>query len=208
MKKTIIISLLSITLIMFIKLMKLGSLFTMLSVPFTQNATADKPTNMETSTGKSIYDYKMKTLDGKEIDLAQYKGKKVVILNTASACGYTPQYADWQKFHEANKDKVVVLGFPCNDFGSQEKGSSGEIATFCQKNYGVTFQMFEKVKVKGEGKSPLYQYLSDKNLNGWNDKEPSWNFCKYLINEKGEVINFFASGVKPTDSAFLDALKK
>ena len=193
---------------MLANLMKLGSLFTMLSVPFTQNVATDRPSNMNNTSKSTIYDFKMKGLDGKEIDLAQYKGKKVVILNTASACGYTPQYADWQKFHVANAGKVVVLGFPCNDFGSQESGGSGEIATFCQKNYGVTFQMFEKVKVKGDGQSPLYKYLSDKTLNGWNDKVPTWNFCKYLINEKGEVINFFASGVKPTDAAFLEALNK
>lgn len=155
----------------------------------------------------SFYDFSLKSLDGKEtINFAKYKGKKIVLLNTASACGYTPQYADWQKFHELHGDKVVVLGVPANNFGGQEPGSNNEIATFCQKNYGVSFQMLEKVSVVGSDQHPLYKYLSKKDLNGWNDKEPTWNFCKYVINEKGEVSHFFASGVKPTSPEFMKAV--
>ncbi|CAH0995729.1 Thioredoxin/glutathione peroxidase BtuE [Emticicia aquatica] len=155
----------------------------------------------------SFYDFKLKSLDGKdEIDFAKYKGKKVVVLNTASECGYTPQYADWQKFHKEHGDKVVVLGFPANNFGGQEPGSNKEIATFCQKNYGVTFQMLEKVSVVGNDQHPLYKWLTNKDLNGWNDKAPTWNFCKYVINEKGEVSHFFASGVKPNSPEFLNAV--
>ncbi|MGR3810407.1 glutathione peroxidase [Jiulongibacter sp. NS-SX5] len=154
----------------------------------------------------SLYDFKMTSLDGQEIDLAEYKGKKVVILNVASKCGYTPQYADWQKFHEENGDKVAVLGFPANNFGGQEPGSDEEIATFCEKNYGVSFQMFSKIEVKGADQHPLYQWLSKKELNGLIDQAPSWNFCKYVVNESGEVTHFFASGVKPENPEFMAAV--
>ncbi len=156
---------------------------------------------------KSFYEFKMPSLVGAEsIDFSKYKGKKIVILNTASKCGYTSQYEDWQKFYELHGDKVVVLGFPANNFGSQEPGTSDEIATFCKKNYGVTFQMFAKIDVTGANQHPLYKWLSDKNLNGWNDKAPTWNFCKYVVNEQGQLTNFFASGVKPNDAEFKKAV--
>jgi glutathione peroxidase len=158
---------------------------------------------------KSFYEFKMKALDGKSVvDFSQYRGKKVVVLNVASECGFTPQYADWEKFYEENKANVVVLGFPANNFGGQEPGSGEEIATFCKKNYGVTFPMFEKISVVGSDQHPLYQWLSKKELNGWNDKVPTWNFCKYLISERGELVSFFASKVKPTSDEFQEALKK
>ncbi len=192
---------------MIVGLMKIGTLLTALAVPFTKNTAVSKPENMEVVAGKNFHSFKMKGIDGKEIDFSQFKGKKIIILNTASKCGYTPQYADWEKFHKANKD-VVILGFPANEFGGQEPGSNSEIASFCQVNYGVSFQMMEKVVVKGNSKCELYQWLTDKGQNGWNEKEPSWNFCKYVINEKGELANFFASGVKPTSPEFLEALKK
>jgi glutathione peroxidase len=164
-----------------------------------------KPVNVMTK--GSFYDFSLKSLDGKEtIDFSKYKGKKVVVLNTASECGYTPQYADWQAFYKEHGDKIVVLGVPANNFGGQEPGSNKEIATFCQKNYGVTFQMLEKVSVVGSDQHPLYKWLSKKDLNGWNDKEPTWNFCKYVINEKGEVSHFFASGVKPNSPEFKKAV--
>lgn len=155
---------------------------------------------------KSLYDFTVTSLDGKPVALKKYEGKKVVILNTASKCGFTPQYADWEKFYKEHGDKIVVLGFPANNFMSQEPGSNSEIASFCQKNYGVTFPMFEKVSVKGDDKSPLYAWLTTKSLNGWNDQEPSWNFCKYVINEKGELANFFNSKVKPDDAEFKKAV--
>jgi len=155
----------------------------------------------------SFYDFSLKSLDGKEtIDFSKYKGKKVVVLNTASECGYTPQYADWQAFNKEYGDKIVVLGVPANNFGGQEPGTNKEIASFCQKNYGVTFQMLEKISVVGSDQHPLYKWLSKKDLNGWNDKEPTWNFCKYVINEKGEVSHFFASGVKPNSPEFKKAI--
>jgi glutathione peroxidase len=154
------------------------------------------PTENIMTTG-SFYDFKLAAIDGKTIDFSAFKGKKVLIVNTASECGYTPQYAGLQELHEKHGDKVVILGFPCNNFGGQEPGSSDEIASFCSKNYGVTFQMMEKVKVKGDGISPLYTWLTSKEANGWNEEAPNWNFCKYLINEEGKLVNFFTSGVKP-----------
>ena len=192
---------------MIVGLMKIGSLLTALALPFTQNMAKSRPENTDSVAGKNFHSFKMKGIDGKEIDFSQFKGKKIIVLNTASKCGYTPQYADWEKFHKANKD-VVILGFPANEFGGQEPGSNSEIASFCQLNYGVSFQMMEKVVVKGSSKCELYQWLTDKSQNGWNEKEPSWNFCKYIINEKGELANFFASGVKPTSPEFIEALKK
>ena len=187
--------------------MKVGSLLGALAIPFTQNEHVERPENFTVSSTKNLHEFKMKSLDGKDVDLSIYKGKKVVILNTASKCGFTPQYGDWEKFYEANKGKVVVLGFPANEFNGQEPGSDAEISTFCQKNYGVTFPMFSKVVVKGEGKCDLYKFLTTKSLNGWNDKEPSWNFCKYVVNEKGELTHFFASGVKPDSKEFMEAIK-
>jgi glutathione peroxidase len=193
---------------MIANLMKIGSLLSALALPFTQNTALSRPNNTEmNAAAPNFYQFKMKGIDGKEIDFSQFKGKKIIVLNTASKCGYTPQYADWEKFHQANKD-IVILGFPANEFGGQEPGTNSEIATFCQKNYGVSFQMMEKVVVKGEEKCSLYTWLTDKSKNGWNDKEPSWNFCKYVINEKGELVNFFASGVKPSSPEFIAALNK
>lgn len=155
---------------------------------------------------KTLYDFTVKSIDGKPVSLSGFKGKKVVILNVASKCGYTPQYADWERFYKEHGDKIVVLGFPANNFMSQEPGSNEDIATFCQKNYGVTFPMFEKIDVVGEKQHPLYGWLSTKSLNGWNDKAPSWNFCKYVVNEKGQLTHFFASGTKPNDPEFKKAV--
>jgi glutathione peroxidase len=174
------------------------------------NLLSDK-NQIKTSTGNmeylgSFYDFKIKSLDNKDLDLSQYKGKKVVLVNVASKCGFTPQYADWEKFHETYGDKIVVIGIPANNFMSQEPGSNSDIAEFCQKNYGVNFQMTEKVEVIGEKQHPLYQWLSKKNQNGWNDQAPTWNFCKYVINEDGKVTHFFASKILPTSEEFKKAV--
>jgi glutathione peroxidase len=155
---------------------------------------------MLTTTGQSIYDFKINSLEGEEIDFAKYNGKNLLIVNVASRCGFTPQYADLEKLHEEFGDQVVVLGFPANNFGSQEPGSNLEIAEFCQKNYGVKFQMFEKISVKGEDQHPLYQWLKEKT-----GQEPSWNFCKYLVKPDG-TVQFFPSKVKPLDKEILNAL--
>jgi glutathione peroxidase len=148
------------------------------------------------------------SIDEKQtIDFSLYKGKKVVVLNVASKCGYTDQYADWEKFYRLNKEKVVVLGFPSNEFLWQERGSNNEIAAFCTLTYGVTFPMFQKTTVRGSDKSPLYQWLTKPDLNGWNKQEPLWNFCKYLIDENGNLRAFFSSKIKPDDEAFLMQFK-
>lgn len=162
-------------------------------------ATATVPT-------QSFYDFKMLAIDGTEIDLSQYKGKKVLVVNTASKCGFTPQYKDLEALHQKMGDKLVILGFPANNFMGQEPGSNTEIASFCQKNYGVTFQMFEKIDVVGKNQHPLYKFLSDKTLNGWNDQAPSWNFCKYLIDENGRLLKFYKSGVNPLDDEIVNAV--
>jgi glutathione peroxidase len=146
---------------------------------------------------KSIYEFNLKTLDGKDLSLAQFKGKKMLIVNVASKCGYTPQYKNLQALHEKYGDKIAVIGFPANDFGGQEPGSANEIQEFCSKNYGVTFQMMEKISVKGKNMHPLYQWLSNKELNGSCDDGPKWNFGKYLISEDGKVIKFFGSNTDP-----------
>ena len=142
----------------------------------------------------TLYDFKINSLDGKTIDFSQYKGKTLLIVNTASECGYTRQYADLQKLNETFGDKVVILGFPANNFGGQEPGTNTEIASFCKKNYGVTFQMFEKISVKGNDQHPLYAFLKEKT-----GQEPSWNFCNYLVKPDG-TVKFFKSSVKPMDN--------
>jgi glutathione peroxidase len=149
----------------------------------------------------TIYDFKMKSLDGQEIDFAQYRGKNLLIVNTASKCGFTPQYGELEKLHEQYGDKVVVLGFPANNFMWQEPGSNEDIASFCQKNYGVKFQMFEKISVKGKHKHPLYKWLEGKS-----GHTPSWNFCKFLIDKNGEVTGYYASKVSPLDPEIIQKI--
>jgi glutathione peroxidase len=186
---------------------KLLFVFAIIAIACTSSVQKQNPQNItsldQLIMEKSIYDFKMKDINGEEVDFSQFKGKKLLLVNVASKCGYTPQYEDLQKLHEMHGDKVVIIGFPANNFGGQEPGSNEEIKQFCSENYGVTFTMMDKVSVKGADKDPLYRWLSDKDLNGWNDKEPSWNFCKYFINEKGELLKFFPSSVKPTDEEIL-----
>jgi glutathione peroxidase len=148
----------------------------------------------------TIYDFKVNSLEGELIDFAKYTGKTLLIVNVASKCGFTPQYADLQQLEEQYAGKVTVLGFPANNFGAQEPGSSVQIAEFCEKNYGVTFQMFEKISVKGDDQHPLYQFLKEKT-----GQEPSWNFCKYLVKPDG-TIKFFPSKVKPLDKEIVDEI--
>ncbi len=144
----------------------------------------------------SIYDFKVPSLDGKQIDFSSFKGKKILIVNTASKCGYTPQYAGLQELHEKYPE-LVIIGFPANNFGGQEPGSNEEIKTFCQKNYGVTFTMAEKVSVKGKNIHPLFKYLTAE-AKQMGVKEPiKWNFTKFLIDEKGKLIGVYDSKVKP-----------
>jgi glutathione peroxidase len=157
---------------------------------------------------KSFYDFKMKALDGKMISFSKFKGKKVMCVNVASKCGNTPQYTDLQKLHEMYGKDLVILGFPANNFGGQEPGTNLEIAEFCKENYGVTFQMFEKISVKGDDMAPLYQWLSKKEYNGWNSDEPTWNFCKYLIDENGKLVAYFGAKVQPLSDEIMAKIKE
>ncbi len=167
-----------------------------------------RPNQMENTTTKSFYDFKLTSLDGKEeISMERYKGKKVLLVNVASKCGLTPQYKELQQLHEKHGDKVVILGFPANDFMGQEPGTNDQIGEFCQKNYGVSFQMFAKIGVKGSDQHPLYQWLSQKEQNGWNAQSPDWNFAKYLVSEKGELLNFFPARTLPMSAEILAAVQ-
>lgn len=157
--------------------------------------------------GKTIYDYKVESLDGGEINFADFKGKKILIVNTASECGFTPQYADLEKVYQQYKDKVVIVGFPANNFGGQEPGTNAEIGAFCQKNYGVTFPMAAKVSVKGDDTAPIFKYLTEKELNGVKNTAILWNFTKFLIDENGKLIDTFISTTKPTDDAIVKYFK-
>ena len=147
----------------------------------------------------SIYDYSFSDINGNEISLSSFKGKKVMFVNVASKCGFTPQYADLQEVHEKYGDKVVIIGFPCDQFGGQEPGDEEQIKSFCQKNYGVEFLMASKIDVKGSNQHPIYVWLTNKSANGVEDSKVMWNFQKYLIDENGKYMNYFKSGVKPTD---------
>lgn len=149
----------------------------------------------------SVYDFKMKSLSGKEVDFSQFLGKNLLIVNTASKCGYTYQYEGLQKLHEQYGNNVTVLGFPANNFLWQEPGSNEKIEEFCQVNYGVTFPMFEKISVKGSDQHPLFSWLEIKS-----GKKPSWNFCKYLIDKSGNVAGFFDSKVEPLDKRIVDKI--
>ncbi len=146
----------------------------------------------------SIYDFKVSGLDGKPIELAKYKGKKILIVNTASKCGYTPQYADLQKLYDQYKGKLVVIGFPANNFKQQDPGTNAEIQEFCTEKYGVTFPMSEKVSVKGDDISPLFKYLTDEAVKMGVEDPIKWNFTKFLIDEKGKLVAVFPSKVLPT----------
>ena len=153
----------------------------------------------------SFHDLKATDINGNEVDLSTFAGKKVLVVNTASECGYTPQYAQLQELYDTYKDQgLVVIGFPSNDFGGQEPGSEAEIATFCQKNYGVTFTMISKVHTKGSEQHPVYAWLTQRELNGKLDSEVKWNFQKYLINADGTLHTMLASGTSPLDPPVLN----
>lgn len=156
----------------------------------------------------SIYDFKVAGLSGGTIDFAAFKGKKILIVNTASECGYTPQYEDLQKLYEKYKDRLVIIGFPANNFGAQEPGTNEEIAGFCKKNYGVTFPMAAKISVKGNDIAPIYRWLTEKQYNGYDNTSVKWNFQKYLINEKGELVGVYYSRAKPMGREMQEAIEK
>ncbi|MCX6238224.1 MAG: glutathione peroxidase [Bacteroidia bacterium] len=151
---------------------------------------------------KTLYDFKVTTLDGQAFDLSSLKGKKVLVVNTASKCGLTPQYATLQKLYDTYKDRnFVIVGFPANNFASQEPGTNTEIKEFCTKNYGVTFPMMSKISVKGNDIDPLYKWLTQKSLNGVVDAEVQWNFQKFMIDEQGKLVGFVTPKELPNSPA-------
>lgn len=150
--------------------------------------------------------FQIKDIDGNSINTKDWKGKKVLLVNVASKCGYTPQYEDLQTLSEKYKDKLIVIGLPCNQFMGQEPGTAEEIKSFCSKNYGVTFTITEKIEVKGDGQHPIYQWLTSKENNGLENSKVKWNFQKYLLDENGKLIKHFDPGVKPLDEEITSSL--
>ncbi|TYB72633.1 glutathione peroxidase [Bizionia saleffrena] len=145
----------------------------------------------------SIYDISMRSLTGKPIDFTNYKGKHILFVNVASKCGFTPQYKDLETLSNTYKDALVVIGVPCNQFGNQEPGNSEDIETFCEVNYGVTFLITEKVAVKGKNQHPLYKWLTQESRNGNKSSSVKWNFQKYLVDPKGELLDYYYSTTSP-----------
>lgn len=170
----------------------------------TASNTTNKTKTSETMQKQSIHQFKVEDLEGKEFDFSTLKGKKILVVNTASKCGLTPQYKELQALYEKyGNEKFVIVGFPANNFMSQEPGTNEEIGAFCQKNYGVTFPMMTKIDVKGEGQHPIYQFLTQKSKNGLEDNDVEWNFQKYLINENGELEKVISPRTSPMDSSVI-----
>ena len=178
-----------------------------LSLAFTTHRPAPMHPTETAATPGTVYDFTVKTIDGKDVKLSKYKGKKILIVNTASKCGFTPQYKELEELSKKYGNKVTVLGFPSNSF-NQELASNEEVSSFCEKNYGVTFPLFSTVAVKGDDATPLYKFLADKDKNGAVSDAPSWNFCKYLVDEKGHVVAFYPSKVKPLSDELVTAINK
>jgi glutathione peroxidase len=159
-----------------------------------------------THSTKPIFDYSYKAMDGSTVEMSVYRGKKILIVNVASKCGFTPQYDELEKLAIQYKEKLTVIGFPANNFMGQEPGTNEEIATFCRSTYGVTFPMSQKISVIGDNQHGIFKWLTDASLNGWNSRPPKWNFYKYLIDEKGELIHVFPSTTTPLSSDITDLL--
>lgn len=170
---------------------------------YSQNADSS---NQEVKTSSDFYNFKLITLQGDTIPFSDFKSKKVLLVNVASKCGYTPQYAQLQELHEKYWNKVVIIGFPANNFGSQEPGTNSDVLNFCTKNYGVTFLMSEKISVKGLNQHPIFQWLTNKSRNGWNQESPQWNFYKYLMDEEGHLRKVFPSSVLPTSEEIVNEI--
>jgi glutathione peroxidase len=173
-----------------------------------QNKVSNQLTSAQPMEKQTIYQFKVKDLEGNEFDFASLKGKKILVVNTASKCGLTPQYKQLEAIYNQYKDQnFIIVGFPANNFGQQEPGSNKEIAEFCERNYGVTFPMMEKISVKGSDMDAIYQFLTQKSKNGLKDSEVEWNFQKYLINEKGGLDKVVSPQVLPTDAVIVDWIK-
>ena len=166
------------------------------------------PQNGQSDVPQSIYDFKVEGLTGETIDFSKFKGKKILIVNTASECGYTPQYEGLQALYEKYNGRLVIVGFPSNDFGAQEPGTNEEIATFCKEKYKVSFLMAAKIIVKGESMHPIYQWLTKEEFNQLQNSEVKWNFQKYLIDEKGNLVQVFAHKVKPDSEELIAAIEQ
>lgn len=193
---------------LFNKALKLGIIATLTGCFFGKTKTVDSQTIQNASPKSPFYNIKIQSLEGKEIQLSEFKGKKILIVNTASECGFTPQYEELQKLQEKYADQLVIIGTPCNQFGGQEPGDASQIKTFCQKNYGVTFLMTEKLDVKGPKQHELYQWLSKKSVNGVLDSEVSWNFNKYLLNQEGKLLAYFPSTTGPLSNSITSLIEK
>lgn len=199
--------------------MKILGILLLILLPFgcQQASNAKETTTMENTDNitpgtegnqPSVYDFRFKSLMGEEINLNDFKGRKMLLVNVASECGYTPQYKELQQLYDKYSPTLVIIGFPANDFGGQEPGSNEQIAAFCERNYGVTFPVVQKITVSGPNQHPLYQYLSSKAQNKVTDEAPDWNFCKYLIDEEGKVLQFFPSKVSPLSPELIAAIQK
>lgn len=189
-------------------LLKIGIIATLTGCFFGKTKTVDSKTIQNAEPLSPFYQVKIKNLDGSDISLSDFKGKKILIVNTASECGFTPQYEELQKLQEKYAEKLVIIGTPCNQFGGQEPGDASQIKNFCQKNYGVTFTMTEKLDVKGPNQHELYRWLTQKSVNGVLDSEVSWNFSKYLLNEDGKLLAFFPSTTGPLSSNITSLIEK
>ncbi|MBR9861235.1 glutathione peroxidase [bacterium] len=173
------------------------------------NSTTEEQETMETSTStQNFHDFEILSLNENDtLNMKDYAGKKILVVNVASKCGFTNQYEGLQKLYETYKDDLVIIGFPCNQFGGQEPGTKDDIAEFCQVNYGVTFPLSTKIDVKGDNQHPIYTWLTSKDQNGLDDYKVSWNFNKFVIDENGKLIAYFGSKVKPFDKELIDAIK-
>lgn len=178
-------------------MIKVFTLSAALMITSAANKTIAQEAVQQKVTQNSIYDFKVEGLEGGTIDFSAFKGKKILIVNTASKCGFTPQYKELETLYSKYKDKLVIVGFPANNFMSQEPGSNTEIKEFCEKNYGVSFPMAAKISVKGDDMAPIYQWLTKKAQNRVLDAEVKWNFNKFLIDEKGNLVEYFPSKVTP-----------
>lgn len=165
------------------------------------------PLEVDNSKKMNLYDIKINSLDGTPINLKAYKGQFILFVNVASECGFTSQYDGLQRLYDNYKGKLMVIGVPCNQFGQQEPGSNQQIESFCKENYGVSFIMSEKIDVKGKNQHPLYQWLTDKNLNGVKTTSVKWNFQKYIVGKQGEFIDYFYSLTRPTSSKITKLIK-
>ena len=181
--------------------------FAAISFGFFSFGKAKKPANHE-KLPTSIYDYSFTDIDGKTVKISDFKGKKILFVNVASMCGNTPQYEQLEAMSKKYAGKLVILGFPCNQFGLQEPGGRDSIKHFCTANYGVTFTLSDKIEVKGNKQDPIYTWLTTKTLNGVMDSEVKWNFQKYLIDEQGHFVQMFIPKMKPDDPSIIAAIEK